>query len=62
MTVQFMNTSLYRYRAGDSGHEKENAVATQPISMPNEAPAEIKALIDTVLDGEGPSAVQQRFR
>jgi hypothetical protein len=31
--------------------DKENDVAAQPITMPKEPPAEIKALIDTVLGG-----------
>lgn len=35
--------------ASDSRDEKENDVAAQPISIPNEPPGEIKALIDTVL-------------
>jgi hypothetical protein len=38
--------------ASDSRHDKGDAVATQqPVSMPNEPPAEIKALIDKVLSG-----------
>jgi len=42
--VAFTPQAISRYR-------RENHVAAQPMSMPNELPAKIKALIDTVLGG-----------